>query len=295
VRGSGAPGDGGGRAPTVLTAVRLPRRRLIFWAGAAGLAVGGGVWVGARVAAGPSLAAAAYSLRGRVVAVDPGHGGIDPGAIGPYGVNEDTIVLAVSLRLAAMLERAGAIAVLTRTGASDVAGSTEGGPTARKRVDLRARVDIINAAAPDVVVSVHANHFSSSAEHGAQTFYSEGGLAASKELALLMQQQLVRVTHETRRKVSEHIDHYVLNHTDVPGVTVEIGFLSNPREARLLAAPAYQERLAYAMYAALAHWFARLPSRVPPPGTAPAAAPWPAPPASPASSPASPASAAPRA
>jgi len=217
-----------------------------------------GVWI--RAHAGPSLAAAVYSLRGRVVAVDPGHGGIDPGAIGPYGVNEDTINLAVSLDLATMLEHAGAIVVLTRTGDNDSAGIAEGSPSVRKRVDLRARVAFIRAAAAEVVVSVHANHFSNSSEHGAQVFYDAGQLAQSKDLATLMQAQLARVTGETRRKISEHIEHYILSNSDVPGVTVEIGFLSNPREARLLAESAYQHRLAYAIYTGLALWFARPPS-----------------------------------
>lgn len=222
------------------------------------------LWVQGAVR-GAHWASAVYSLRGKVVAIDPGHGGIDPGAIGPYGVNEDTIVLAVSLRLATMLENAGAIVVLTRTGDNDVAGTTEGGPTARKRVDLRARVAMINAASADVVISVHANHFSSPSEHGAQTFYSADRFPQSRELASLMQRQLSRVTGETRRKISEHIDHYLLEHTMVPGVTVEIGFLSNPREARLLGEPAFQERVAYAMYTALAEWFAQLPRATPPP------------------------------
>ena len=240
---------------------------LARWALALGLAlvVAGGVWL--HVHAGPSLSAAVYSLRGRVVGLDPGHGGIDPGAIGASGLNEDTVNLAVSLRLAALLERAGALVVLTRTGDNDRAGVVAGGPMTRQRVDLHARVELVNAAAADVVVSVHANHFSSPAEHGAQVFYNAQRFAASKALATLMQSRLAAITGETRRQISEHIDHYLLAKSDMPAVTVEIGFLSNPREARLLADPAYQQRLAYALYSALALWFARLPTTAtaPPP------------------------------
>ncbi len=238
--------------------LRLRGAALLTCLVAAAVLTAGLLWVRGAVRA-AHWAAAAYSLRGRVVAIDPGHGGIDPGAIGPYGVNEDTIVLAVSLRLAAMLENAGVIVVLTRTGDNDMAGTTDGGPTARKRVDLRARVAVVNASSADVVIGVHANHFSSASEHGAQTFYSQSRFPQSKELAILMQRQLGRVTGETRRKISEHLDHYLLEHTTMPGVTVEIGFLSNPREARLLGEPAFQERVAYAMYTALGEWFARLP------------------------------------
>jgi N-acetylmuramoyl-L-alanine amidase len=233
------------------------------------LALGGAWWVQRRVRA-STLAAAAYSLRGRVVAVDPGHGGIDPGALGPGGIIEDTVVLAVSLKLAAMLEQAGAIVVLTRTGSSDLPSATAGGPTARRRVDLRTRVQLVNQAAADVLVSVHANHFSNPAERGAQTFYNAQRFPESRELAALMQEQLRRVTGETRRSISEHIDHYVLNHSNMPAVTVEIGFLSNPSEARLLARPDYQSRVAYAIFTALALWFARLPEPGAPGPSAPA-------------------------
>ena len=236
------------------------RRRSLRWLGVCGIALtlAVGLWLHAH--AGPNLAAAVYSLRGRVVAVDPGHGGIDPGAIGPYGVNEDTINLAVSLELATMLEHAGAIVVLTRTGDNDQAGTTADGPSSRRRLDQRARVALIRAADAEVVISVHANHFSSPSEHGAQVFYDSRRQAQSKELAALMQIQLARITGETRRKISEHIEHYILAQSDVPGVTVELGFLSNPREARLLAQSSYQHRLAYAIYTGIALWYARVPS-----------------------------------
>ena len=219
-----------------------------------------GTWTGARVRAGLGLAAAAYSLRGRVVAVDPGHGGIDPGALGPHGLNEDTVVWGVSVRLAAMLERAGAVVVLTRSGDIPLAGTTVQGPSERRRIHLRQRVLGINAAAADVAVSIHANHFSNPTERGAQVFYNAHRFPQSKELALLLQTQLARVVGGTRRVVSEHINHYFLNQTAMPAATVEIGFLSNPQEAQLLAQPDYQERIAYAIYAGLAYWSARLPS-----------------------------------
>ncbi len=251
------------RSVTASNVVRLPVAAVLAAALSVTLALAGALWIHRTVQA-QHWAAAGYSLRGKVVAIDPGHGGIDPGAIGPYGVNEDTIVLAVSLRLASLLERAGAIVVLTRTGDNDMAGTTEGGPSARKRVDLRARVALINLADADVAVSIHANHFSSASEHGAQTFYSPDRFPESRVLATLMQQQLARITGETRRKISEHIDHYLLEHTEMPGVTVEIGFLSNPREARLLAESAYQQRIAYGMYIALSEWFARVPNQTPP-------------------------------
>ncbi len=237
--------------PRGLRRVVIPLLACLLTVGLAGVAL--------HIRAERTLAAAVYSLRGKVVAVDPGHGGIDPGAIGPGGLTEDTINLAVSLDLATMLERAGAIVILTRTGDHDQAGTTTGGPSARKRVDLRARVALIRSAAADVVVSVHGNHFSNPAERGAQVFYAAADGLESRALAQAIQDQLARLT-ATRRRISEHIDHYLLTHTDVPGVTVEVGFLSNAAEARLMADPAYQHRLAYAIYSGVALWAARLPA-----------------------------------
>ncbi len=222
------------------------------------LLAGAGLWLHARLEQ-RGLAAAALSLRGQVIALDAGHGGIDPGALGPGGLREDTIVLAVTLQLQRMLEHAGATVILTRGADQDTAGTTTAGPSGRARINLRRRVELVNAAAADVVVSIHANHYSHPSAHGGQTFYRPLPFPSSRVLAELVQEQLRRVTGETGRGISEHIDHYILNHTAMPGVTVEIGFLSNPREARLLTTPDYQQRVAYAIYAGLAGWFARLP------------------------------------
>jgi N-acetylmuramoyl-L-alanine amidase len=204
------------------------------------------------------LVAAALSLRGKVIALDAGHGGIDPGALGPDGLQEDAVVLAVTQQLEGMLEHSGALVIMTRGADESTTGATTSGPNGRTRINLERRVQLVNAAAADVVVSIHANSYPDASSHGAQTFY-QGRFPESRVLADLVQKQLKRLTGETRRSISEHINHYILNHTDMPGVTVEIGFLTNPREAQLLATPAYRQRVAYAVFVGLAEWFSRLP------------------------------------
>lgn len=231
--------------------------RLLALALALLLAGAAGTWGRAAVRE-HHLATAALSLRGKIIALDAGHGGIDPGALGPGGLQEEAVNWAVTLQLQGMLEHAGAIVILTRGADATTAGTTTGGPEGRRRINLRRRVQLVNAAGADVVVSIHANSYPDSASRGAQTFY-QNRVPGSRLLAELVQKQLRRITGETRRDISQHIDHYILNHTQMPGVTVEIGFLTNPREAGLLATPAYQQRLAYAIFVGLAEWCAHLP------------------------------------
>jgi N-acetylmuramoyl-L-alanine amidase len=212
-------------------------------------------WTASLVRQGEITAAEAAALSGRRIAIDPGHGGIDAGASG-HGVRESDVVLAVSMKLTDLLTAAGAQVLLTRTPETDYTRfpSKNGGP-GKYRVNLR--MAEIMAWSPDVLVNVHANSFvSGPGEHGAQVFYSpKVGGEPSARLAALTQAELASWTGETRRKPNTTLVHYMLEESPVPAVTVEIGFLSNRREARLLAQPAYQEKLARAMYTALAKWF----------------------------------------
>jgi N-acetylmuramoyl-L-alanine amidase len=195
------------------------------------------------------------ALRGRRVAIDPGHGGVDAGASGS-GVRESDVVLGVAERLRDLLVAAGAEVLLTRDRGTDFSQYRSRHGMAGK-MDVTTRMAMIEAFRPDVLVNVHANSFTAAPrEHGAQVFFSRNGAEGSARLAALMQRELALQTGETRRKPNSGIDHYMLEHAPAPAVTVEVGFLSNPREARLLADPAYQAKLARAMADALAQWFA---------------------------------------
>jgi len=201
------------------------------------------------------LAASARVISGRTVLIDAGHGGPDPGARGPGGAVEKEIVLAIGLELMALLQVQGATVIMTRTGDYDLANPGERRISRRKRQDLRRRVELANRARPDVVLSIHANAFPSSRWHGAQVFYQADSLQ-SRRLAHILQSQLSRSTGNTTRQASSQLDHCMLVEVTVPAVTVEIGFLSNPREATMLMNPAYQHRLAWALFAGLVRYFA---------------------------------------
>ncbi len=189
------------------------------------------------------------ALAGRVVTVDPGHGGVDSGAK-YYGLMEKELTLAISLRLAETLRQNGATVVLTREADIDYYTRGKGG----KRNDLIRRVEIINASGAAAFVSIHTNAIRGGRWSGAEVYYCPGR-EENKLLAETMQRALKEFPPGNKRQAKEDSDILVLKDTNIPGVLVETGFLSNPREAALLADAAYQENLAGQIARALAYHF----------------------------------------
>lgn len=167
---------------------------------------------------------------GKRIWIDAGHGGSDPGAIGPAGTAEKGVTLAVSLALRDLLEQAGARVGMTR--ADD------------RAVDLLPRAALANQAKADLFLSVHANSGSATAS-GIETYYASNH-PASPGLASALHQSLVRGLGLPDRKVRS-ADYVVLVKTVMPAALVEMGFLSNPGEERLLGDPAFQRKVATAL------------------------------------------------
>jgi len=194
----------------------------------------------------PALQASAL-VQNRVIVIDPGHGGPDPGA-NRGDVLEKDINLAIGLRLGSLLSNAGATVIYTRTTDTDLAD--QGDPTLRTRKarDLSQRVKIANDAKADVYLSIHVNGASGSSWAGAQVFFNPNPNPDSRRLALAIQSAVSRVAENTRRMPLPLYDQYVLKYVTMPAVTIEVGFISNPREAMLLQDAAYQDKLAWAIY-----------------------------------------------
>ncbi len=184
------------------------------------------------------------------VCVDPGHGRPDPGAIGPSGLKEADVTLAVAKALAAELRRQGHHVVLTREG-PDAPGPK---PYCQAK-DLRYRVSLANRVRAHAFVSIHCNSASSSQAHGTECWIYTKPAAATVQLATLIQDRLVQATGLANRGV-RRANFYVLRHTTMPAVLVELAFISNPKEEALLATPAWQERCAAAIAAAVEAWLA---------------------------------------
>jgi len=228
-----------------------------------------------------------------IIAIDAGHGGQDPGAVGPKGTHEKNITMSISRQLADMINKQpGLKAVLTRTG--------------DYYIHPNKRPDIARQKQADLLVSVHADAVQNRKAHGASVWvlsmrrattevgrmleqteqHSEllGGVAevikdsanerylAQTVLDLSMNHSMVtgfEVAKEVLREVAP-IAHLhkkepqaaslaVLKAPDIPSILFETGFISNYNEERLLKDPNHQHKLALAMFRAIKRYFEKSP------------------------------------
>ena len=157
------------------------------------------------------------------VVLDPGHGGTDYGAI-REGINEKDLTLDMTQRVAAILKKKGYKTALTRT--EDL------------YLGLQERCDFTEEENPEIFVSIHVNSAVATEPYGIETHYYH---EPSKELAEVIQKHLVKEIDTKDRGVLKS-KFYVINHTDVPAVLVETGFISNPSErAELITEKRKQE------------------------------------------------------
>lgn len=228
-----------------------------------------------------------------VVAVDAGHGGEDPGALGPTGVREKTVVLAIAHELARLINKEpGMRAVMTRKG--------------DYFLGLQERVELARRARADLFVSLHADAFPDTGAKGSSVYILSRGGASSEHARLLAKKenasdliggvslddkdnllasvlldlsqtatneashgvadgvlrQIKRVGNVHKNRV-EHASFRVLKAPDIPSLLIEAAFISNPREERALRDPNHQYRVARAIRDGLRAYF----RKNPPPGT----------------------------
>jgi N-acetylmuramoyl-L-alanine amidase len=192
-------------------------------------------------------------LSGKIIYLDPGHGGPDGGAEGPGAVEKD-IALEVALRLRDYLQEQGALVLLTREGDTDLADPGLKGLSRRKTADLKKRLKLINESNADLFISIHLNAIPSPRWRGAQTFYSPH-LAGNKRAATFIQAELINSLENTDRHAKIIQNVYIIKNANKPGALVEIGFLSNPSERKLLKQADYQEKVAIAIYRGIMRYF----------------------------------------
>lgn len=207
------------------------------------------------IKSGDSWSSWALPLSGKVIVLDPGHGGPDGGAVGKGNVLEKEIALAISLQLRDYLQQAGALVIMTRETDQDLAGRDVQGLSRRKTDDLYKRLSIINESNGDLFLSVHLNVIPSPRWRGAQTFYNPTN-EESEAVSLFIQDELRRNLENTDRKAKHLSNIFILKEADIPGAIVEVGFLSNPSENELLQQTPYQNKIAASIYQGILRYYA---------------------------------------
>lgn len=198
---------------------------------------GGDPWALRQQAA---VAVAGSSLAGKVLVIDPGHGGGDRG-VQACGLVEADVVLDVALRMERRLAPSGVVAVLTRTDDTDV--------------DLHARIETANSVGADLVLSLHCDAHSSPAAGGVASFYWGDARVGSRSavgghLAQLVQSEVVaRTGLVDLRTHACTID--MVRLTRMPSVQVELGYLSSRHDAPRLGDPAFRDAAAEALVIAV--------------------------------------------
>ncbi len=180
-----------------------------------------------------------------VVILDSGHGGIDPGKISVDGSLEKDINLRITQLLKQYLEASDVDVIMTR---EDDRGLYKESDSHKKMADMRARCQLINDTAPDLVVSIHQNSYHEEDISGGQVFYYKNS-EKGKQLAEILQRRFDFVLGEKNtRKAKANDSYYLLLHVKQPIVIVECGFLSNWNESALLVSEEYQNRLAWTIH-----------------------------------------------
>lgn len=172
------------------------------------------------------------------VCLDPGHGEHDPGAIGPSGLKEKDVALSVTLKVGQKLKDNGLDVIYTRI--DDNPGFPKD-----ERQNLAKRASIANMAKVDCFVSIHCNSVTDRTANGTETYCVKFGYQAEK-LSRQIQNELINSVGLNNRGVKV-AGFYVIKYTLMPAALVEIAFISNPAEEKLLAKEDFQENVASAI------------------------------------------------
>lgn len=183
----------------------------------------------------------------KIIIIDAGHGGEDPGAVGACGVLEKDINLQIALEIGKAFEEKGYIVVYTRTDDRLLYTEEENVKGIRKISDLKNRCKVAERYPESIFISIHMNSFGSSKYSGLQVYYSESN-DNSHVLADSIQNKVVSdIQKDNKRVTKPGKDMYILEHIDNPAVLIECGFLTNKEECEKLSQKEYQKELSFSI------------------------------------------------
>lgn len=189
------------------------------------------------------LPAFSSTRSGKIIVIDVGHGGSDPGKVSATGVEEKNVNLQIAMYLKEYLTAQDYTVYLTR---ETDCGLYDEHVSKKKTSDLNNRIQFFKEKNADFIVSIHQNSYPDTIQHGAQTFYFTGS-ETGKAFAETVQESLLQFDETNTRQAKASSTYYLLKHSSAPAVIIECGFLSNPDETMKLTDPNYQKELAYAI------------------------------------------------
>lgn len=186
-------------------------------------------------------------LEGKLIVLDAGHGGKDSGTV-VNGICEKTINLDIVLKLKERLNKHGVDVLLIRDGDYDLSSPNV---NRRKKSDFDNRIKLINKSDADMYLSIHVNYLESKQYYGAQTFYVKGNEKIAEEI-----QNSFKLNLESSmniKRLNESI--YMYKQLNIPGVLIEVGFLSNDKERKLLVTDKYQDKIVDSIIKGLINYY----------------------------------------
>lgn len=176
-------------------------------------------------------------LKGKKITLDAGHGGSDPGAIGSNGTREKDVTLKITKKVQELLKKKGAKVSMTRTGDTDVYG-----PNASDSQELQARVDVAEDNDADAFVSIHINSSTNKSVGGFSSYYYPKTNNDAR-LAQAVQDRLVKNFGLDDLGIRK-ANFYVNKRCSMPSTLLELAFISNPKEEKLMNSNWYINKLA---------------------------------------------------
>lgn len=186
-------------------------------------------------------------LSGKIIVIDPGHGGADPGT-SYKDVFEKDLNLKISLYLEGELSRRGASVIMTRDSDYDLSSANA---IWRKKSDFDNRIKLINNSNASLYLSIHLNYLSQTEYSGAQVFYN----SHNKTLAEIIQNTLNDELNGKRDVKKIPNNTYMYRQLKIDGVLIECGFLSNYKERELLQTEEYQQKIASTIAEAITKFY----------------------------------------
>lgn len=186
-----------------------------------------------------------------IIIIDPGHGGVDGGAVGVDGTVEKDINLKIALRLRDVLTNAGFTVIMTRDTDISIHSSSANTIREKKVSDLKNRLAMTELYPDSILISIHQNTLDNHSVTGAQVFYSPND-PGSAVLAQYVQDEFnknIQTKNKEIKPAGKNL--YLFYNADNTAILAECGFLSNSGEEALLNTSEHQDKIVYSIYSGL--------------------------------------------